>query len=179
MKTILKIVVFTLISVISHGQDYCPLKKGEVQYFEMKRGSYVRTVLKEDVEINGEKYTPIETVYSWGAKTTSHIRIDKEGNRIYLDSDSKLESIEFPANIKRGYKWKSTDEAWSYEIILLDAEFKIKKTEFNNCLVIKAEQLTGRDKTKSKVYYNFYAENIGYVGGTNEKEYGSWLVGNL
>jgi hypothetical protein len=86
----------------------------------------------------------------------SYFRVDDTGTTYYLDTKSKLESIDIPGKQKIGDSWNSTDKAWKYSIIEIAATLQTPKQSFKDCLVIKAEQMTSRDREKLQIYFNYY-----------------------
>ncbi len=170
------LVVLLSISHFSLCQNFSPLKTGTFKSFQMANATYTVEVLKDKVTQNGFEYFQHKTTYSWGSETIVLLRIDEDGNELYLDPKSKTESINFPANPQLGFSWMSTDGAWKYEVFKMDATFITPKDKYKNCLIIKAEQLTGRDKEKLSLYFNYYVNNIGYVGSENNKGLMSWLT---
>lgn len=160
----------------TYSQNYSPLKKGNKWTFKMQNSSYTTEVLKEPYTYNGVEYFQTETKYSWGTTDTNYLRVDEKGNELYLDPKSLTETVNMPANIELGYSWTSSDKTWKYEIFRLDEVLKTPKQSFNHCLVIKAEQLSERDKEKLSVYYNYYVDGLGYVGSKNEKGLMSYLT---
>jgi hypothetical protein len=113
---------------------------------------------------NGKDYFKSLRTYSWGEKDLSYFRVDDSGTTFYLDTNSKLESIDVPGQPKTGDSWTSADKAWKYTITDIAAIFKTPTQIFNDCLIIKAEQTGNRDNEKLKTYFNYYVKNIGYVG---------------
>lgn len=178
MKTLttLLTLALTLISLTTYSQNYSPLQKGSKKSFKTNNAFYTIEFLKKTLTLNDHEYIQSVTSYSWGKSDTTNLRIDEQGNRIYLDPISLKESIDFPKDPEKGFSWKSTDGAWKYEIYDIGSTFASQKKTYTNCLVIKAEQITGRDKTKFKTYYNYYAEGIGYVGSKTNRGLISWMV---
>lgn len=158
------------------SQNYSPLVKGTKKHFEMNNASYTKEILEETVELDGHEYFQRKTIYSWGKEDIILLRIDERGNELYLDPISNSESINFPSTPERGFSWVSTDGAWKYEVFKIGVKLRTPKKRYKNCLVIKAQQLTGRDKEKRDLYYNYYVDNIGYVGSENSEGLMSWLV---
>ena len=175
-KYLLTSAILILIIGTSYSQNYSPLKKGNKWTFKMQNASYTTKVLKQFYKYKGVNYFQKITKYSWGTSNTNYIRIDKYGSEIYLDPKSFTETINMPAKIELGNSWISSDKSWRYEIFKMNEVLKTPNQTFNNCMVIKAEQLTERDKDKLSVYYNYYVDGIGYVGSKNEKGLMSYLI---
>ncbi len=147
------------------AQIYSPISVGNKWFYKTGDQSFSDEITDHSYSYNGKTYYTSLRTYSWGDKDISHYRVDTDGTVIYLDSKSKLESIEIPGrNAKTGYTWISSDKAWKYTIAKIAATFKTPKQTFTDCLLIKAEQVTGRDKEKLQVYFNYYVVGIGFVG---------------
>jgi hypothetical protein len=175
-KIILFFISSIIISSFSFGQNYSPLLKGSKKTFSMGHATYTKKILKKTVKKDGKEYFQSLTKYSWGNEVSILLRLDSLENEIYLDPKSNTESINFPANPKVGLSWLSTDGSWKYEILTIGTKFKTPIETYSNCLVIKAQQITGRDKEKLDLYYNYYVKDIGYVGSENSKGLMSWLT---
>ena len=161
---------------LSFSQNYSPLVKGTKMYFEMENASYTNEILEETVQLDGHEYFQSKTKYSWGKEVINLLRLDEHGNELYLDPISNTESINFPATPELGFSWVSTDGAWKYEVFKIGETLRTPNKNYKDCLVIKAQQLTGRDKEKLGLYFNYYMDNIGYVGSKNSDGLMSWLV---
>ncbi|SHI00762.1 hypothetical protein SAMN04488109_6721 [Chryseolinea serpens] len=135
----------------------------------MPQNSFVDEVIEGTLNYKGKNYTRCLRKYSWGDTDTLFSRVDERGTLYSLDSKSRQETVDIPGELKIDHTWVSSDGAWRYEIKSLSGTLTTPNDRFENCLVIKAEQLTGRDKEKLQVYYNYYAKGIGYVGSKLEK----------
>jgi len=175
-KYLLIAAIFLFLIEVTYSQNYSPLKKGNEWTFKMQNTTYTKKILKRTFTHNRMKYFLTETKYSWGTKDINYFRVDEEGNEIYLDSKSLTETVNMPAIIELGNTWTSTDNTWKYEIFKLNETLKTPGQTFKNCMVIRAEQLTGRDKNKLPVYYDYYVDGIGHVGSKNEKGLMSYLT---
>lgn len=176
MKTLLLTIFTTVISAVIFGQDYSPLRKGSKKTFQMKNASYTNEVLKKTIIVNAIEYYQSVTTYSWGSTDNIKLRIDSLGNELYLDPTSNTESINFPTSPQKDFSWISTDGAWKYEIFDIGPTFSSPSKTYKNCLIIKAKQITGRDKSKLQIYYNYYAEGIGYIGSKTPEGIMSWMT---
>ncbi len=172
----LPIVYLFLITAISaQAQNYSQLKVGNKWHFKMPDATYTRQVLKTTHRFDGKDYFQMKTKYSWGEVVIDYVRIDNEGNEVYLDTKSLTETINLPKKAELGQSWTSTDGAWRYEVFALGATFITPKDTYENCLVIKAEQQTARDEDKHQIYYNYRADGIGYIGSKTENGIISFL----
>lgn len=159
------VITLLLYSCNSDTQNYSPKNPGSKWTYVMTPdGSFEDNITDHKLKHNNQYYFQSIRRYSWGAADTSYFRIGKDGTVYYLDQESKQESIEVPSQPKLSFKWTSSDKVWQYEIIELNATLKTPKKEFANCLVIKAEQISDRDKNKLPIYFNYYSKSIGYVG---------------
>ncbi|MEJ7643733.1 MAG: hypothetical protein WKF87_04010 [Chryseolinea sp.] len=163
MKQIVGLILL-LTPIMLTAQTYSPKTIGSNWHFVMGDNSFTDEITDNSYKFNGRTYFTSLRTYSWGDKDVSYFRVDDKGTIYYLDSKSKLESIDVPGRPKNGDTWTSSDKAWKYSVIDITATFKTPKQIFNDCLIIKAEQVTSRDKEKLQTYFNYYAKDIGYIG---------------
>ena len=175
-KYLLTLATFIFLIGTTYSQNYSPLKKGNEWAFKMQNATYTTKVLDSFFTYKEVEYFQSETKYSWGMTEINYFRIDEEGNEIYLDSKSFTETVNMPSRIELGHAWISTDKTWKYEISGLNETLNTPEKIFKNCIIIKAEQLTGRDKGKLPAYYNYYADGIGYVGSKSEQGLVTYLT---
>lgn len=133
------------------AQNYTPMALGNTWICQTPNGKVKKEILEQKLTHNGIEYFQEESK-SRSGNVTNYFRIDSQGNRWYIDPVSMKESIDIPGELKAGYTWTRTDGAWEYEIHKLDEDFKSPEKTIENCLVIKARQLTGRDKNKAGLY---------------------------
>jgi hypothetical protein len=146
------------------AQSYSPKTIGSKWFYKMGDQSFTDEITNNNYEFNGKKYFKNLRTYSWGDTDVSYFRVDNTGTTYYLDTKSKLESIDIPGQPKVGDSWISTDKAWKYSIADIPATLQTPKQTFKDCLIIKAEQTTNRDKEKLQTYFNYYAKDIGFLG---------------
>jgi len=161
--------------VTARAQTYSPKTLGSKWFFKMGNHSFVDEITRDNVKFDGKTYFESLRTYSWGTIDTSYYRTGTDGATYYRDPKSKQESIEIPAQPKPGQSWISSDKAWKYTIVDTSRTFKALQKEFNNCLLIKAEQISGRDKDKLAVYENYYLSGVGYVGSKLEGGLAVWI----
>ncbi|AYB30739.1 hypothetical protein D4L85_09160 [Chryseolinea soli] len=135
----------------------------------MQEHSFVDEVIKGTLKHKGKEYSRTVRKYSWGSTDTIFSRVDHKGTSYYLDVKSRQETMDIPGELKVGLAWISSDGAWKYMIKSLSETLSTPGNKFENCLVIKAEQVTGRDKEKLQTYYIYYVKDIGYVGSKVEQ----------
>ncbi|WKK74711.1 hypothetical protein QYS49_23890 [Marivirga salinae] len=170
MKILFLIQILSLITVSSiYSQDYYPLEVGNNWNFKIPGGdSYSTQVLEDFYNYHGRKYYQVEVKYSWGTTEINYKRKDKDGNEVYLNTKTGTESINIPSKLVEDYSWFSKDKSWKYKIIELNQILKTPVKTYENCLVIKAEQINYQDLNKFQVYYNYYVAGIGFVGSKDE-----------
>jgi hypothetical protein len=161
----------------SDAQNYAPKNPGCRWIYVMPSDdSFEDVITNQKFNYNSKSYFQSLRKYSWGQMDTSYYRIEKNGTIYYLDKESKKESIEIPGQPKISFRWTSSDKAWQYEIVGLNETLKTPKKEFLNCLVIKAEQISIRDKNKLPIYFNYYSKSIGYVGSKVDGQLMAYLI---
>ncbi len=168
MKKLIGLTLIFLITNIAIAQNFSPKAVGNKWTYKMGDQSFTDEITDNDFIFKEKTYFKNLRTYSWGATDESYFRVDEIGTIYYLDTKSKLESISIPAQPKVGDSWTSSDKAWKYSIVDIAAKFQTPKQTFNDCLIIKAEQTTNRDKEKLQTYFNYYAKDIGYVGSKIE-----------
>jgi hypothetical protein len=164
MKKIPGLILFYLIPIMLTAQTYSPKTVGSKWFFKMGDNSFTDEIVEGKFTNNGKDYLKSLRTYSWGDKDLSYFRVDNNGTTFYLDTKSKLESIDVPGQPKTGDSWASADKAWKYTIEDIAAIFKTPTRTFKDCLIIKAEQTGNRDSEKLQTYFNYYVKDIGYVG---------------
>ncbi|KYG83496.1 hypothetical protein [Roseivirga echinicomitans] len=164
MKKVSGLILFFLIPVMLTAQTYSPKTLGSKWSFKMGSSSFTDEIVEGKLTIDGMDYFKSLRTYSWGDKDLSYFRIDNNGTVFYLDTKSKLESIDVPGQPKVGDSWTSTDNAWEYTVTDIAASFKTPIQTFKDCLIIKAEQTDRRDSEKLQTYFNYYVKDIGYIG---------------
>ncbi|MEO7990261.1 MAG: hypothetical protein ABI663_12020 [Chryseolinea sp.] len=164
MKKILGLILFFTLPSMLAAQTYTPKTVGSKWVFKMGDNSFTDKIIEGTFSFSGKDYFKSLRKYSWGDEDVTYFRVDSTGTVVYLDPKSKLESVDVPGQPKIGDSWVSSDKAWKYEIIDTSATFKTPKQTFKDCLIIKAEQTTNRDKEKLQTYFNYYVKGIGYVG---------------
>jgi hypothetical protein len=164
MRKIYGLILFTLISTVLTAQTYSPKTVGSKWFFKMGDNSFTDEIVDGKFTHDGKDYFKSLRTYSWGDKDLSYFRVDNTGTTFYLDSKSKLESIDVPGKPNTGDSWTSSDKAWKYTVIDLAATFKTPAKTFKDCVIIQAEQIGNRDKEKLQTYFNYYAKDIGYIG---------------
>lgn len=145
-------------------KNYSPKNPGNKWIYKMSNESFEDLITNQKLVRHQKEYFQSIRKYSWGAADTSYFRTDKNGTVLYFDIASGKESIEVPSNPKLFYKWISSDNAWEYEIVNMHGTLTTPSRTFKNCLVIKAKQILNRDEEKLQTYFNYYSDNIGYVG---------------
>jgi hypothetical protein len=172
----LKIMMIVLILQCTlASKDFSFLEKGKTKVYKSKNGTTTKEILGSKTEINGVEYFQELVKYSWGKEVVNHYRLVENGDLVYLDNKSKTESVIMPYVKDKGYSWTSADGAWKYEIHSTGQIFATPDNTYSNCLIIKATQLTQRDKKKHKFYLNYYVEDIGHVASVIENEIMNYL----
>ena len=110
----------------------------------------------------GKIYSVREIRYSWGNETETLYRLEN-ANVMYFDSKSETENMIMPSEPKVGFKWKSVDKAWEYEIVNMNADLETPTKMYNGLLVMKASQITNRDENKLAEYLNYYEKGTGKI----------------
>jgi hypothetical protein len=111
MKKIFGLILFFLIPIMLTAQNYSPKTVGSKWFFKMGDNSFTDEIVEGKFTNNGKDYFKSLRVYSWGDKDLSYFRVDNFGTTFYLDTKSKLESIDVPGQPKTGDSWTSADEA--------------------------------------------------------------------
>lgn len=150
--------------VLLAAQSYTPKTVGNKWFFRMGDNTFTDEIIAGTFSFNGTNYFKNLRTYSWGDTDTSYIRVAGSGTTFYLDPKSNMESMDVPGKPETGYSWVSADNAWKYSVVDVAATFKTPNKSFENCLVIRAEQIGGRDGEKLQTYLNYYVRDIGYVG---------------
>jgi hypothetical protein len=164
MKKIHGLTLFFLFPIMLTAQTYSPKTVGSKWVFKMGDNAFTDEIVEGKFTNNGKDYFKSLRTYSWGDKDLSYFRVDDSGTTFYLDTKSKLESVDVPGQPKNGDSWTSADKAWKYTITEIAAIFKTPTQTFKDCLIIKAEQVDNRDSEKLQTYFNYYVKDIGYVG---------------
>ena len=164
MKRLIGLTLLYLITNMATAQTFSPKTIGSKWTYKMGDNSFTDEITDNDYKFKGKTYFKNLRTYSWGDKDESYFRVDDTGTTYYLDTKSKLESVDIPGQPKVGDSWTSADKAWKYSIVDIAATFQTPKQTFNDCLIIKAEQATNRDKEKLQTYFNYYAKGIGFLG---------------
>lgn len=152
----------------SNRNVYYPLGNVDVKFKYADSDAFVvHKDLSKQVEQNNKTYNVREIQYSWGKKVETFYRVE-DGNVLYYDTTSNTESMIMPNNPKVGHKWKSADKAWAYEIVHLNAELETPQRKYSNLLVMKASQVTGRDRDKLSEYLNYYQKGLGKVASMGD-----------
>lgn len=163
MKKIFGLILF-LIPIILTAQTYSPKTVGNKWFFKMGNNSFTDEVVDGKFTQDGKDYFKSLRTYSWGDKDLSYFRVDSTGTTFYLDTKSKLESVNVPGQPKTDDSWTSADKSWKYTVTDIAAVFKTPTHTFSDCLIIKSEKVSDRDKEKLQTYFNYYAKDIGYIG---------------
>ena len=161
------------------AQDYFPYTFGQKTLFRNDQSFYIREVLTEIKTNEGKEYYQLKTKYHEGYEKTVLLRINEEGDLIYLDEKSLIGNVKIPSNRNLGYKWTSVDSLWNYSIYNLHDSLITPNALYPNCLVIKVEQFYVRGKVKPSIHYDYYVEGIGFVGAKDEKGLTSWIDQSL
>lgn len=170
MKKLTSLLLLYSLSNMASAQNFSPKAIGNKWYYKMGELSFTDEITSNSYKFKGKTYFTNLRTYSWSATEISYFRVDENGTSYYLDIKSKLESTDLPGQPKVGDSWISTDKAWRYSIVDIAATLKTPKETFRGCLVIKAEQLTSRDKEKLQTYFNYYAKDIGFLGSMIDGE---------
>lgn len=111
---------------------------------------------------DGKTYSVREISYSWGNATETLYRLENL-NVMYFDSQSETENMIMPSKPQVGFKWLSTDKAWEYEIVNMNADLETPTKKYSGLLVMRASQILGRDENKLAEYLNYYEKGTGKI----------------
>lgn len=111
---------------------------------------------------DGKEYSIREISYSWGEITKTLYRLEN-GNVMYFDQKSNTENLIMPSEPKIGFKWKSDDDSWEYEIVDMNASLDTPTKKYSGLLLMKASQISNRDKNKLAQYLNYYEKGTGKI----------------
>jgi len=172
-------ILTSMTQVEQKDNDYFPMNfGGEVVFKYTDTEHFVKHIdLKEKIIFRDKEYNARLMQYSWEKKDTTYFRTE---NQVvyYYDKKSNTESINIPKDIKIGLSWTSTDNAWKYEIMSLNAKLTTPEKKYKNLLEIKATQLQNRDITKSTEYLNYFKKNIGKIASVTNGRLMNYKIEN-
>jgi hypothetical protein len=165
-KDLLFVLIVVLGPICGSAQSYLPLAKGNKWEYGMGNHSFNDEIVQDNFLFNGKKYfTKVRTITyaSGGIKVdSSFLRITSEGTIRIMDPKSKKEMDWIPAKQSVGQSWLSTDGEWKFTIVEISAAFRGLKKAYENCIVIKEENI--KEPEFQNIYYHYYSKGLGYAG---------------
>lgn len=174
-------VIFLVIPLSSCAQNYLPLAKGNKWSFGMGYHSFVDEIVQDDFSFNGKKYFMRLRKIKYAENDTlkidtTYLRVTTDGSIRYLDRKLKKEINWIPNKPTIGQSWTSADNEWKFTIVETSASLQAMKKTYNNCIVIKEEQIEKRESGTAPVYIHYYSKDIGYAGMKVREGLAVWLL---
>ncbi len=173
IKKILLVIVLIIIMSFKfiNDSDYILLfeKANNIKLYKYGKHHYYEYFMDDKKEINGNLYYVGIRKYSFGDIDTTYIR-KSDINYLQFNRITNSESVLLPITPKIGDNWLENDGSWKYEVIEEKATFKTSYKNYDDCILVKCNQLTNRDFDKDEEYLLYYSKEFGFVGNVDKEK---------
>lgn len=172
IKILFSIIVLSIVSCgspqknsSSKQNSYYPTSGVDAKFKYADSDAFVfQKDLNKTESKDGKIYSVREIRYSWGNDNATETLYRLENlNVMYFDTKSETENMIMPSKPQVGFKWRSTDKAWEYEIVNMNADLETPNKKYSGLLVMRASQISGRDENKLTEYLNYYEKGTGKI----------------